>query len=580
MQLEVLAAITIVGTVAAVLGYFLMRRKYTGQLEVSREHEEELAKSAYETQVLKEIGDRIGYSLDAGKIIEIISGSLGKLLPYSTVAHMIIDEKQEKVIFATYVAETVSPKFIKDVKTRMLAAFSEMRQEAVVDSDVDESISGAVLDEKQETGVESFFNLPIVISGKIVGLINVASTEVNLYNEKNTAVLYSIAKQASEAVSRLQEVLESEKGKLSQAVESLSDGLLMVDTKYQLVLVNKKLVSLMHSVAQPAIFDIVNALSGQLDLRTKMEEAIAKKQSLEPVEITTHDRVLQVVASPVFDKRRDKPMGVVVLFHDITDAKALEKLRSDFTSVMVHELRAPLTSIKSSVDVLKSGLGKDDVSNLQKYLSIIDSTSQTMLELVNDLLDVAKLEVGKFDVICENANIAEVIGERVESFGPVAADKNLKINLSIAPNLPEAYFDKIRTKQVLNNLLSNAIKYTETGEITVKVAEEEVSGAPIDILVSVADTGIGIEADKIDKLFLRFGQLESGRQMAGLKSSGLGLYIAKSIVDAMGGKIWVKSAGIGSGSTFFFTIPVAKLDDKKVESGTKPIAIVSKVAQA
>src|SRR3990167_11449858 len=155
-------------------------------------------------------------------------------------------------------------------------------------------------------------------------------------------------------------------------------------------------------------------------------------------------------------------MGVAVLFHDVTDAKSLEKLRRDFTAMMVHELRSPLTSIRSTVELLKTDYAKLKEEDLKKYLSSVDITSQTMLELVNDLLDVAKLEAGKFDVICENGRLEEAVSERGQNYNPLAAFKGLKLSLEIEENLPQAYFDKIRIKQVLNNLLSNAIKYTQT----------------------------------------------------------------------------------------------------------------------
>lgn len=572
-----LALVTTVGTLAGIAGYFLMRQKFERELESGRARQVELAQKVYETAVLKEIGDRIGYSLNGAKIVEIISGSLGKLLPYSAVSYIILDSKEGKVRFACNVSETVSSNFVREVKTKMLAAVGEMNQEPLVDSQVDEAISGAILDDSLSDPVGSFFNLPIIISGKLVGLINVSSRLPGQYSERNTEVLYRIAKSASEAVSRLGDVLENEKGRLSQAVDSLADGLLMVDTKYQLVIVNHKLRTVLRLSEKPEIFDIVNALSGQLDLRTKMEEAIAKGEVVNQ-EIGVGEKVLQVYATRVMDRENVHPIGVVVLFHDITDARSLERLRSEFTSMMVHELRAPLTSIKSSVELLKEEAAKSE--NQKKYLGVIESTSQTMLELVNDLLDVAKLESGKFDIIAANDDLASVIKEKVEAFEPIATIRGLKIVVSVEENLPKAYFDKIRTKQVLANLLSNAIKYSESGNITVSAKKEVVGGSAVDILVSVSDTGIGIDPGDIGKLFSRFGQLAAGRSAgATTKSSGLGLFIARGIVEGQNGKIWVESQGAGLGSTFYFTVPAAKIPPKVVLDD-QIVFSTKKVAQA
>ena len=437
---------------------------------------------------MKEIGERIGYSLDGAKIVEIISGSLGGLLPYSTVAYIITREDDEKVIFECSVKESVSNQFVKEVKAKMLAAVSEMTQKPLLASEVDESITGVILDEKSTESVRSFFNLPVVVLGKLAGLINVASTRQNLYNDENSEVLYKIARQASDAVSKLQEVLENEKGRLTQAVQSLGDGLMMVDTNYRLLFANKRLCQLLSVVDNVRIFDIINALSGQLDLRSKMEETLAQEDAAAPVEIVVKDKVLQVFASRVLDNKTGKPIAIVVLFQDITDAKKLERLRQDFTAMMVHELRAPLTSIKSATEMVRTDRAKVTGEQLNHYFSVIDSTSQSMLVLVSDLLDVAKIEAGKFDIICENGNLADAVLDRVEGFRPTAETKNLKLTVDVAENLPEAYFDKVRIKQVLNNLLSNAIKYTDAGEIVVKVAQRLVDSHPVDILVSVADT--------------------------------------------------------------------------------------------
>ena len=560
-------------------GFILIRQKYTGEVKASKQREEEFRRKMYEAEVLKEIGDRIGYSLDASKIVEIISGSLGKLLPHSAICHMLFDEKEDKVNFSCSVNEPVSPLFIKDVREKMIISSKEIMQKPILESEISESIAGAVLDEKLQGFVKSYFNLPIVISGKLVGMINVSSTRADLYDHTNTEFLFTIAKNAASAVSKLQEVLENEKSKLLQAVDSLSEGVIMVDTKYKLVLVNRKLKQLLALMENPALFDIVNALSGNLDLRSLVDEAIAQDDDLPPREIEVRDKVLQVLASKVIDKKRQKEIGVVVLFHDITDAKSLEKLRNDFTSMMVHELRAPLTSIKSTVELLQEGIYKKSVVDADRQLSSVQSTAQTMLEVINDLLDVAKMEAGKFDVISEAGDLEDAISDRAEAFKSLAAAKNLKITVEIEENLPKAYFDKVRIKQVLNNLLSNAVKFSNSGVIKIKAVRQQDKNAPTDIIISVSDSGIGIEPDEGDKLFSRFGQLVRGSRSLAAKGSGLGLYIAKGIVEAMGGSIWYESEGAGYGSTFYFAVPAAdSVPDYKVAADDR--VIINKVARA
>lgn len=575
-----LAAITTLTTVSAVAGYFLIRRKFEKELKNGIVRQEELGQKVYEAEVLREIGDRIGYSLDATKIIEIISSSLGKLLPYSTVSYLIVGKNNQKTKFACQVAKPIGPNFVREVKGKMLAAFSEMSREPIVDTDVDESISGGLIDERLSFEVGSFFNLPFVIGGKLVSIINVAAEQPDQYNEKNTEVLYRISKHAADAVSKLHEVLENEKNKLSQAVESLSDGILICDNSYKLILINDRLQKLLGVTERATILDVVHALSGQVDLRTLMEAANISKVDSNLHEAHIKNKVLQVYASRVVDKKTDKTMGIVVSFHDVTDTRALERLRSDFMTTMVHELRSPLTTIKSTVEMILEDPKSVDEKELLHHLQIVDSTSQTMLTLVNDLLDVAKMEAGKFDVVSEPGNLDEFILDRVENYKAEAEAKGLKLTAIIEPYLPKAYFDKIRIKQVLNNLISNAIKYSDAGNITIKVSQRMVNNHSVDILIGVTDNGVGIEPEEAKKLFSKYSQLSGGRTKAGLKSTGLGLFIAKGIVETIGGKIWVESPGPGLGSTFFFTVPLAS-EYKEEDKNEEPIVFLTKkVAQA
>ena len=578
----IVALTTTLSALSAILGYLFMRQKFLNELAKSKIRQEELKGQVYETAVLKEIGERIGYSLDAIKIIEIISGSLGSLMPYSVISRMTFDPKYEKIRFDCNVKDSVSLIFINEIKQKMIRSISEITQKPFFDSQVDESIYGNILNEQSKNHLGSFFNLPFIINGKLVGLINVSSVLENLYDEANTAVLYRISKQASDAVSKLQDVLEAEKSRLSQAVQSLTDGLLMVDRDYHLVLVNKKLCNMLSTVSNPSLFDIVNALSGKLDLRSSVEETIASENDLPVKEIIVKDKVLQIVTSKVLDKSTQKVIGVIVLFHDVTDAKSLEKLRQDFTSMMVHELRSPLTSIKSTADLITSQMEKIKKDEISQYLKSINSTSQSMLELVNDLLDVAKMESDKFDVICQNGDFADLVAERVEVFKPQVSSKDINLTINIEKGLPKAYFDVVRMKQVFNNLLSNAIKFTRSGEIRIKVETEQVNGAAVDILVSIADSGIGIDPEEGRNLFSRFGQLVRGRQAAAFKGSGLGLYIAKGIVEASGGRIWFSSPGAGMGTTFYFTVPLAREthEETLVKAVQGNDSLVQKITQA
>lgn len=243
---------------------------------------------------------------------------------------------------------------------------------------------------------------------------------------------------------------------------------------------------------------------------------------------------------------------------NIAREKALEKVHEDFTAMMIHELRTPLTTIIYSVDMMKTDLDKLPPEEAKKNLDIIKLTTDDMLSLVNQLLDVSKIEAGKFEVVKKDDDLGLLVEEKVAEFKPLADQKNLFLTTQIEPNLPRAAFDRNRLGEVVNNLLSNALKYTDHGGVSIRarVAESDSPLKPgIGIVVSVVDTGDGIKPEDQQKLFSKFEQLGKGKT-GEKKGTGLGLVVAKGIVEAHGGKVWVNSIGEGQGTTFSFSLPL------------------------
>lgn len=513
----------------------------------------EAERRAYQAEVLREIAERIGYSLDVAKIIEIITGSLDKLLDYHTVSYMLL--AKERIVFKCHVRESVNRAFIATVRTKMLAAFAAMLNRELNEAEVDESITGTILDESVKDEVASYFNIPLVISGEVTGLITVASPKPNLYNEEQTVILYTITAQASTAVSKLAHVLESEKGKLNALVSSLTDGIIMVDPSWNLLVVNPRTSLLLSLPTMGAtMLDILDRLSGKIDLRTKIEEAIKKDTTITipDVFLSTSPTMpkqarLQIAISPVKDKNGDF-LGTVVAFHDITEEKALEKMREEFTAMMIHDLRSPLNNIRATSEALKRDLTATMPKELQNSLAVIRNQANDMLTLVSDLLDIAKIESGKFTVTKEPTDLSNLLREVVERYLATAAERKLGLIYKTEGDLSQIPLDHFRIRQVLSNLISNALKFTESGEVRLSAKRSEHEAT-----IAVTDTGLGIPKDELPLLFTKFKQLYHGVTSA--EGTGLGLVIAKGIVEAHGGKIWVESE-VGTGTTVTFTIPI------------------------
>ena len=236
-------------------------------------------------------------------------------------------------------------------------------------------------------------------------------------------------------------------------------------------------------------------------------------------------------------------------------ARELEKaskLQADFSAMIAHDLRSPLMNIMGVADVMTEGMFGAVTEEQKKWLRRIQASGRSLVDLVSDFLDVAKLESGYVELNREAVNIAALIEKSVESHRLLALDKKISIKGVIDPALPSIHADPRRLDQILSNLISNAIKFTgEEGHLEVGTAH---AGATL-VKVWVKDDGVGIPSDDIGRLFEKYRQAGNVRQ-SNQKGTGLGLVICKMIVEAHGGKIWVESAE-GRGSTFIFSLPVS-----------------------
>ena len=227
----------------------------------------------------------------------------------------------------------------------------------------------------------------------------------------------------------------------------------------------------------------------------------------------------------------------------------LNEQKNQFLGMAAHDLRNPLHVILSYSEFLLDETGESMDEDLVELLKIIYSSSEFMTRLVNDLLDVAKIESGKLDLHPVPTDIAALVKHNVHLNRVLASNKDIEIQTAIDGPLPKMRLDPDKIEQVLNNLISNAIKYSHPNStITVQLTREDTHA-----LLSVQDEGQGIPAEEIDKLFKPF-QRTSVQSTAGEKSTGLGLVIVKRIVKGHGGKIWVESE-VGEGSTFFVSLP-------------------------
>jgi len=242
------------------------------------------------------------------------------------------------------------------------------------------------------------------------------------------------------------------------------------------------------------------------------------------------------------------------------ELRRIDGMKSEFVSVASHELRTPLAAIKNAVQLVLKGTAGKINENQAKFLSMAERNINRLTNILNDLLNLSRIESGRIELKFENVGLKGIIELTASSLRPHADGKSLKIDVEITEQLPTVYGDPEKIEQILTNLIGNSIKFTPDGGrilITAKPLSHEEKGSYGDgVAVSVQDTGVGIPSEHLDTIFEKFHQVESSLKRS-VSGTGLGLAITRGLVEAHQGKIWVESE-VGKGSTFTFTLPVAE----------------------
>jgi len=298
---------------------------------------------------------------------------------------------------------------------------------------------------------------------------------------------------------------------------------------------------------------IGNRVIGVVDIQAKTVNAFTED------EVT----VLQTLADQVaiaIDNARSFELSQEA----VKEMRETDRVKSQFLANMSHELRTPLNSIIGFSRVILKGIDGPVTELQQQDLTAIYNSGQHLLSLINDILDLAKIEAGKMELAFDEVNMSDVTSSVLSTMTGLVKDKPINLKRIVEPNLPTVRADAIRIRQVMINLLSNAAKFTDEGDIVVEVGIKPAPSGRMELQVSVTDTGPGISKDDQAKLFQAFSQVDDSptRKTGG---TGLGLSICQHLINMHGGRIWVDSE-IGRGSTFFFSLPLYR-KDKERESG-------------
>jgi DNA-binding response OmpR family regulator/signal transduction histidine kinase len=488
---------------------------------------------------------------------EEVNAALARYLPtivdFDACVFLFEQERPHRVQLTIHCRRPVGEQTLQAMRASALRSFRELTGRGLAESRIQMSVTGELARPEKEESFVSELTVPVQVQGEPTGLIRLFSREANAFRSDTRELVDLLANQTSETIRNLREKLSAERQRLERMIESLPDGMLMVDTNDEVVVINPAARSLLKLTPDVTVdarylkealgfypFDLVRGFAGRDGTMVREEVRVG-------------DRVLHSLISPVH--YGDKLLGVAVVLRDITEEKTLEQRKQDFLSVVSHELRTPLTSIGGALDLLLHRFPGEINEKQERYLQLAKGSCDKLNLIIDELLDLTRFEKGKMRLQMARLDLVALVREASENYQAAAQEKQVRLWVEIAGPTRWIYGDRNRLHQVLNNLLSNALKFTGSGgEVRVEVFSSPAM--PEIVGVSVFNNGEEIEESDHERIFDQYEQTRRSRS-GKVSGSGLGLSISKNIIEAHEGRIWVES-GRGQGTRFIFTLPLMK----------------------
>jgi PAS domain S-box-containing protein len=468
------------------------------------------------------------------------------------------------------------------------------RRPLVIPDVFSEPLLAPVREHLKTVGLRSLVVAPLIVRERVIGAVNLGYVgQGRTFSHGEVRFYQSMADLAAAAIANAQlfHQVAQAKTEWENTFNAITDLVAIVDADSRLLRVNRAWAERLRAAPDQLVGRHLSTLLRGTGESWPMSPHAQTLATGKPTTLEVEDPHLGglflVTTSPLLDAG-GQTVGSVLIARDITEMKRLEeearqrqrfedisRAKSVFIATMSHELRSPLAAILGLAEVLRGKTYGPLTERQERYIGLIDESGKHLRDLINNTLDVSRMEAGKIELARERVWLHPTVEAMLALVHAQAGKAGVRLGSDIPPDLPPVLADRVRLKQILFNLLSNAIKFIPAGgTITVRartvMAEEHGSGgaevpsplplcpsAPQPFLeIAVTDTGIGITAGDIPKLFKEFTQLEAGR-LPERQGTGLGLAITKRLVELHGGRIWVESQGEGFGSTFRLTLPLA-----------------------
>lgn len=524
---------------------------------------------------LQAVGKALSGSLDLNTILSAIYSQVSTLMPTENFFIALYDSKSDEITFPLEMDNGKKVQVRAHQNGDELAEYIMRTQRPLLirkGMHLNHESPGLNAAKKPPA---SFLGVPLMAGNESLGVIVVQSFSTpGLYDGSHKEVLITIASQAAMAIQNARLYALTDKAlahrvqELDSILRTTTEGILLLDANWRIKAANRTLAEFLGVPQQvitgaslgsrredngSALMDILGYSAEALredcrQLNDGKEEY--KKQTI--VLPKTPGRHFGRTLTPVRD-RSGEISGYLIVLRDMTEEQQLEKLRSEMTHMLIHDLRSPLTTLQSVVNVVQETLDDGKIEDAYHLLSLAQQSGDKMLHLIDELLEISKLEGDRIPLKLKAVQIERLLKQVVDQFVPLAENVQISVAVEVDPETPPVMVDVEYIERVINNLIDNAYKFTpDGGTIRVWARKSDASNGG-GVLIGVSDTGPGIPEKEQNRLFRKFQQVisNSGRR----SGTGLGLVYCKLAIEAHGGKIWVESQP-GKGSTFLVNLPI------------------------
>jgi GAF domain-containing protein/DNA-binding response OmpR family regulator len=611
--------VRLLAQIGSQLGVALQQSEYTDRIQQQARRQ---AKVAQQERALARVIDRIRRTLDIKEVFNATAEEVRKLIHCDRVAlYQFLPDWSGK-----YISESVAPGWMPLVGESIETIWADTHlqetqggrytnQETFAVEDIYTiGHSPSQIDFLEQIQAKAYAIAPVLVGDQLWGLLTAyQNSSIRFWEASEVRLLSQIGAQLGVAIKQSDYLQKIEAQSLQQAelllcteqqslelqttladlnaiVNNLADGLLVTNTQGEITRFNPALLSMfgweecdlkgkkLTSLFSPKLVELIEAPPSEYLGNITLEVELG------------NGKIGQALATTIWKKEDcengDCFLGKAILIRDITNEKEVDRMKTDFIATVSHELRTPLTSVLGFASIIKDKLEEvifpavisDDrktqktMRKVSDNINIIVTEAERLTSLINDVLDIAKMEAGRVEWHIQSVNPSVILKRAIAATSSLFEKSGIEAIQDFSPDLPEIEVDCDRMIQVVINLISNSVKFTEAGSVTCRA---EVQNQ--ELLVSIIDTGMGIAPEDQPLVFERFKQV--GNILTDKpKGTGLGLPICKQIVEYHGGRIWVESE-LGVGSTFSFTIPLKETETKPPEETVKVNELIEQLKE-